>query len=391
MITAFDYIVVGAGSAGCVLAARLTEERGVSVAVLEAGDRDTATEILTPVTFAQLFKTSYDWDYASEPEPALNGRRVYLPRGKGLGGSSSINAMMYLRGNRLDYDDWAKDGARGWSYDEMLPYFIKAECNERGAGPYHGSLGPLSVQEGRSNHPLTDRFLEAAKQAGHPWNDDFNGARQDGIGRFQVTQRNGLRCSAAMAYLHPAADRPNLQIFTAAQTNRILFEGRRAVGVEIVRHGQAETLRAKREVILAAGAYNSPQLLMLSGIGIAAELKALGIQAWHELPVGEELQDHPGVPLCYLTDQPSLLSAGTEADIALFQNEGRGPLSSNICEGGGFYRTDPNFPAPDVELMSGPVMFYDEGLGPVTDHAYGLGPCILKPTSRGKVSLRSAR
>ncbi len=383
--------MVGAGSAGCVLAARLTEDPAVTVAVIEAGDKDMAAEIHTPVAFAQLFKTSDDWDYAGDPEPALHGRRIYLPRGRVLGGSSSMNAMMYLRGNHLDYDDWAMGGATGWSYDAMLPYFIKAECNGRGASPYHGSLGPLSVQDGRSNHPLIDRFLEAALQAGHPWNEDFNGVKQDGVGRYQVTQRNGRRCSAAAAYLHPASDRPNLHIFTLALTNRVVFEGRRAVGVEIRRNGQTEILRAEREVILAAGAYNSPQILMLSGIGIAADLKAFGIPVWHELPVGEELQDHPGVPLCYLTDQPTLFSAGSEADIALFRNEGRGPLSSNICEGGGFYRTDPNLAAPDVQLMSGPVMFYDEGLAPVTDHAYGFGPVLLKPTSRGKVSLRSAR
>lgn len=385
-----NYIIIGAGSAGCVLAARLSEDPAASVTLIEAGGPDTAQAIHIPAAFPQLFKSELDWDYTSEPEPGLDGRRVYLPRGRMLGGSSSINAMVYIRGHRADYDEWAAQGATGWSYHDVLPYFRKSETNERGEDQFHGALGPLSVCEGRSRNPLMDAFVAAGVEAGYPANPDFNGTEQDGVGLFQNTQRNGMRCSAAVAYLHPAMVRPNLHVVTNALTTRILFDGSRATGVEIMRNGALEQIHADTEVIVAAGAYNSPQILMLSGIGPAAELAAFQIPVVADLPVGDGLQDHPMVLMTWLTDQETLMTALTPDNIALLQTEGRGPLTSNIGEAGGFFRTRPGLPAPDVQFHAAPVMFYEEGLGIPTAHAFGYGPCVLKPTSRGKVSLRTA-
>jgi choline dehydrogenase-like flavoprotein len=387
----FDYVIVGAGSAGCVLAARLTEDPQVKVLLVEAGAADSAPEIRIPAAFPSLFKTQFDWDYASDPEPGLGGRILYLPRGKVLGGSSSLNAMMYVRGNRTDYDEWSKEGAEGWSYDELLPYFKKAESNEHGANPYRGAAGPLSVQDLRSAHPTIERFVTAAVQAGYSRNDDFNGPVQEGVGFYQVTQQNGKRFSAADAYLHPAANRPNLSVLTGTVTTRIILEGRRATGLEIFREGQSEIVYAGREVILSAGTYNSPQILMLSGIGIPDDLRSVGVEAKLDLPVGEDLQDHPLVPLTYLTVVPTLFGGPSADDLALYEQEGRGLLSSNLSEGGGFFRTRRNLKAPNVQLHVAPVMYRNQGLSPPVDHAYTLGPNILKPTSRGKVSLRSAR
>src|SRR5260370_12992695 len=271
----FDFNIVGAGSAGCVVAARISQDPAVRVALLEAGGRDDATEIAMPVAFAQLFKTKYDWDFATEPEPRLRERRIYLPRGRTLGGSSTMNAMIYTRGNAADFDGWAEEGAPGWSYREILPSFIKSECNERGDTRYHGRSGPLAVQDGRSMHPLVDRLIEAGVKSGYRPNDDFNGGSQMGGGRFQVTQRNGIRCSAALAYLHPPRERANLHMLTHPLVLPLVLHGRRANGVAIHRHGCEETLFAEREVILAAGAYGSPQLLILSGVGPAPSLAPL--------------------------------------------------------------------------------------------------------------------
>ncbi len=386
----YDYVVVGAGSAGCVLAARLSEDPDVRVALIEAGVEDSQPEIHIPAAFPALFKSGLDWDLLGEPEPGLENRRLYLPRGRVLGGSSSINAMIYIRGNRADFDAWAAAGHEGWSYDDVLPYFKRSEDNERGEDHYHGVGGPLRVADSRSMHPLVDAMLDAARQAGHEHNPDFNGARQEGVGRFQLTQRDGWRCSTADAFLRPAAERANLEVIPRALALRILFEGRRAVGVEVSRDGRVEQLRAQREVILSAGAYQSPVLLMLSGIGPEDQLTPLGIEIREALPVGHNLQDHFMANVNYLTDQPSLFMATTPENIALLQSEGRGPLTSNIPEGAGFFRARPGVEAPDVEFHFAAALLYDEGLAAPADHGYCFGPVAIAPTSRGRVMLRTA-
>ncbi|QTD96013.1 GMC family oxidoreductase [Streptomyces cyanogenus] len=385
----YDYIIVGAGSAGCVLAARLSEDPDVRVLLIEAGPADDAQEIHVPAAFAKLFRTKYDWDYLSEPEPGLEGRRRYLPRGRMLGGSSSMNAMIYIRGNRRDYDSWAAAGADGWAWNDVLPYFLRSENHHAGASAWHGAGGPLPVNPGRSRNPLVDAFLAAAQEAGHPFNPDFNGPEQDGVGYYELTQHDGLRCSTAVAYLRPAIERPNLSVLTGVQCTRVLLDGERAVGVEVDRDGATQELRCEREVVLSAGAYNSPQLLMLSGIGVADELAALGITPKVNLPVGENLQDHPHLAVVHLTDAESLLTAETPENLRLLETEGRGPLTSNAGEGGGFFRTADGLDAPDVQIHAVPAMFHQEGLGAATDHAFHIGAVLLAPTSRGKVTLRS--
>ena len=387
---AADFIIVGAGSAGCALAGRLSEDPDIDVLLLEAGGPDTAAEIRVPAAFPIMFKSAtLDWDLLGEPEPGLGGRRLYLPRGRVIGGSSSINAMIYLRGNRLDYDDWAAGGCTGWSYAEVLPYFKRGEDNERGENAYHGAGGPLHVSEGRSMCPLVDAMLEAAVEAGYERNPDLNGERQDGVARFQLTQRDGRRWSAADAYLHPASGRPNLEVRDACFVERIVFEGDRAVGVELVRGGAREVVRAEREVILSAGAYHSPALLLLSGIGPAEELAPFGIPVREELPVGRNLQDHCMVNLNYATDEAGLFGIFTPENFALLEQEGRGPLTSNYPEGGGFFRTRPDLPAPDVEFHFAAAPLMDEGLVPPPDNGVAFGPVVVKPSSRGTVSLRA--
>jgi choline dehydrogenase-like flavoprotein len=386
---AADYVIVGAGAAGCVLASRLSEDPDVEVQLLEAGPPDTAAELRVPAMFPLVFKSSLDWDLYGEPEPGLGGRRLYLPRGRVIGGSSSMNAMIYLRGHRADFDEWAELGCPGWSYDEVLPYFKRSEDNERGENEFHGVGGPLAVSDSRSMSPLVDAQLEAAVSAGYELIEDLNVDRPEGVSRFQLTQRNGMRCSAADAFLHPAEPRPNLEVRSGVFAERIVFEGDRAVGVELVQNGVRETVRAEREVIVSGGTYQSPVLLMLSGIGPAEDLELFGMPVRQNLPVGHNLQDHCMVNVNYLTDEPGLFGIFTPENFALLESEGRGPLTSNYPEGGGFFRTRSDLPAPDVEFHFAAAPFFDEGLRPPPDNGYAFGPVIVKPTSRGKVGLRT--
>jgi choline dehydrogenase len=384
----YDYVIVGAGSAGCVLANRLSEDPDVSVLLLEAGGPDTNDLVHLPAAFSALYRTAQDWDHSTVYEPHANDRRIYLPRGKVLGGSSSINAMIYIRGNRADYDGWGLDG---WGFDDLLPYFKRAEDNERGADEFHGSGGPLPVSEGRSRNPLSQAFLDSAAARGLAANPDFNGAEQDGVGWYQLTQRGGARASAAVAYLHPVLDRPNLTVETHVHALAILFEGDRAVGVRGTRLSEPLDFRAEREVIVACGAYNSPQLLMLSGLGRPEELEQLQIEVVAEVPqVGLNLHDHPNAGVVYAIDEEiSLFGALNDENLALFETEGRGPLSSNLAEVGGFVRTRDGLESPDIQFHFVPGRFEQEGLVPDTGHGFSLGACVLKPKSRGYVALGS--
>jgi choline dehydrogenase len=383
----YDYIFVGAGSAGCVLAARLTEDLRTRVLLLEAGGAGGAKEIRIPAAFSKLFKTSVDWNYATEPEPHLHERRLYWPRGKVVGGSSAINAMIYIRGNRADYDSWRELGNAGWGFAEVLPYFKKSENQERGASEYHGVGGPVNVADPRYVNPLTRAFLAAAEEIGIAGNPDFNGAAL-----YQVTQKNGARCSAAEGFLQPARKRSNLTVITGAHATRVLMDKRRAVGVAFLRNGVADEAHANGEVILAGGTVNSPQLLMLSGIGPADELTAAGISATHDLPgVGKNLQDHPMVSVGYLcTQKISLDGAETVGNFLRWLLWKNGPLASNVAEAGLFLRTRVGLAVPDLQLLFGPAYYRGHGLVRRKEHCFGFGPTLITPESRGEISLRSA-
>jgi choline dehydrogenase-like flavoprotein len=384
----YDYVIVGAGSAGCVLAARLSEDPDTSVLLLEAGPPDVKENIHVPLGYLQLARTDVDWDYYTVPEPNCDGRRIPLPRGKVLGGSSSVNAMIYIRGNHADYDEW---GVPGWGWDDLFPYFLESEDNERGASEWHGAGGPLPVSDQRSGGAIPPAFVEAGVEAGLARNEDFNGAEQDGVGMYQVTQRGGMRASAAVAYLHPAMERPNLTVLPYMQANRVLFEGTRAVGVEAVRLGELQEFRAEREVILCGGTYNSPQLLMLSGVGPAEHLAMREIESILDQPaVGENLSDHAAVYNVWTTPRPeSLLLALEPAALEEFDATQTGPFASNLAESGGFARVRADAPVPDVQFHFAAVQIVDEGMSDPQAHGVWVSPCLLTPRSRGSVRLAS--
>jgi choline dehydrogenase-like flavoprotein len=388
-----DYVIVGAGSAGCVLANRLSEDPSVSVLLLEAGGKDRSLNVKIPAAFPKQFHTKLDWDFATEPEPHVDGRSLYIPRGKMLGGSSSMNAMLYVRGRPLDYDSWEAQGAPGWGYRDVLPYFIKAEDNARGASEFHGAGGPLRVSEQRSPRPMNRRFLQASESAGIPRIRDYNGPEQDGVSLAQVTQRNGQRCSAADAYLRPAMARPNLEVRTNVTVLGVELEGDRAAGVRLrARRGREELVRADREVILSAGAIGSPQLLLLSGIGPGEELRAAGVIALHELPgVGRNLQDHPFVTMIWeVSDQQTLYGADKPKPLAEWLLRRSGPLSSTVAEVFAFTRTRGGLPAADIQFHMGAAYFEDHGQEEYDGHCMVIAPVLVAPKARGQVWLRSA-
>ncbi|MBZ5533931.1 MAG: choline dehydrogenase [Acidobacteriia bacterium] len=388
----FDYIIIGAGSAGCCLAGRLSEDPAVKVLLLEAGGKDTAKEIHIPAAFSKLFKGPCDWTYFTQPEPQLANRSLYWPRGKVLGGSSSINAMIYIRGHRYDYDHWRDLGNPGWGYADVLPYFKKSEDQQRGASDYHGAGGPLHVSDLVSPNPLSEAFLEAATQCGHQRNPDFNGATQEGFGFYQVTQFHGKRWSAAAAFLHPVMSRPNLTVRTDVQVFDIIFEGKRAAAVSFQHGNASQQERATREIILCAGAIGSPQLLMLSGIGPAEHLRLLDIPVLCDLPgVGANLQDHPAVPVAYECTQPiSLADAESLKNLARYMTMKKGPLTSNVAEGGAFLKIASSSPAPDLQFHFGPGYYHEHGFQKVKGHAFTFGPTAIRPYSKGRLTLRSS-
>jgi choline dehydrogenase-like flavoprotein len=383
-----DYVIVGAGSAGCVLAARLSEDPDISVLLLEAGPPDVNENIHVPLGYLKLARTEVDWDYDTAPEPNCNGRRLGLPRGKVLGGSSSVNAMIYIRGNRLDYDGW---DAPGWGWDDLFPYFLKAEDNERGVSEWHAVGGPLPVSDQRSGNRISPAFVEAGVEAGLTRNEDFNGAEQEGVGMYQLTQRGGMRASAAVAYLHPAMERPNLTVMPYMHVNRVLFEGARAVGVEASRLGEVQELRAERETILCGGAFNSPQLLMLSGVGPAEHLAMREIETVLDQPaVGENLSDHACAYEVFTTPEPeSLLLALEPVALEQFTTTQTGPFASNLAEAGGFAQVEAGAEAPDVQFHVAPVQIVEEGMGEPDAHGVWASACLLTPRSRGSVRLAS--
>jgi choline dehydrogenase len=394
----YDYIIVGAGSAGCVLAARLTETAGVRVLLLEAGRPDNSWQIDMPSAVGSLLSSDrFNWNYTSEPEPFLDGRRLTHPRGKVLGGSSSINGMVYIRGHAKDYDGWAERGAGGWSYAEVLLYFKRAEKHYLGGDSYHGSEGPLAVYApDYKQSPLAEAFVEAAVEAGYQRSADVNGEQQEGFGRIDRTTRNGRRWSAARAYLRPALNRPGLVTQTEALVHRILLEKGRAVGVEYSVHGQRKAAHAEAEVIVSGGAINTPQILLLSGIGPADELSALGIEPKHDLPgVGRNLNDHPDIVVQHRCLRPvSLYGINRGANKLLtgirWFIKHDGLASSNHFEAGGFIRSRPGVDFPDLQLTFMPLAIQPGTVSDVGSHSYQVHIDLMRPRSTGHVKLRSA-
>ena len=389
----YDYVIVGAGSAGCVLALRLTENPAARVLLLEAGPPDDADEIHIPAALNLLFQSTYDWDFHTIPQERAAGRAIYWPRGRMLGGSSSMNAMIYIRGSRHDYDTWRDEyGCSGWGYTDLMPYFRRAEANSRGADAYHGGTGPLSVSDLAFQSPMTKTWVAAARECGLAANDDFNGAQQDGSGFYQVTQKDGRRCSAADAYLRPAMARPNLEVITDVRVTKVVVEGGRAAGVRYLQRGTEETAYAQGEVILSAGTVGSPQLLMLSGIGPADHLREAGIGVIVDSPgVGANLSDHPVVPAGWRTPKvPARWEKAGPRNLVRWQLRHSGPFTSNVAEAGGFSRSRPSLTAPDLQWHALPTPFGNQGLADPATRAFTLLVTLVDVGSRGRIWLRSA-
>ena len=398
MTDTFDFVVVGGGSGGCAVASRLSEDPDTSVALLEAGGTDDNWVVTTPGALVLMVSGKVNnWAFDTVPQAGLNGRIGYQPRGKGLGGSSAINAMVYIRGHKSDYDQWAALGNTGWSYADVLPYFKRSEDNSELDGEYHGKGGPLHVSGLRSDNPVRETFLQAAREAQFRIREDFNAEDHEGLGVYQVTQKNGERWSAARGYIHPfIGKRGNLRVETKAHATRILFEGKRAVGVEYRQGKELKQIRARREVILSSGAFQTPQLLMLSGVGDSAALAKHGIASVHHLPgVGANLQDHPDFVFGFTSDAPhfaGLSYSGIKrifTGIAQYRRERRGPMTSNIAECGGFLKTRGNLDVPDIQLHFCMAMVADHGRKPRWGTGFSCHVCLLRPASRGSVWLTS--
>ena len=392
----FDYIIIGGGSAGCVLASRLSEDPSISVCLIEAGGQGDSWTVNIPAACVMSLPTKINnWAFETVPQKGLNGRKGYQPRGKCLGGSSAINAMIYIRGHRRDYDGWAENGCTGWSYDEILPYFIRSENNHRIHNEYHGNAGPLHVSDMQTDNIFHERYIQAAKELGYPVLDDFNGQEQEGLGVYQVTHDNGERCSAARAYLFPHLHRSNLTVLTKATTHKIIIENKRAVGVLVEQSGQQCILKAHHEVLLCAGAMQSPQILMLSGIGDSAELKQVGIDTIHHLPgVGKNFHDHPDFIFGYSVKQyigTFGVSVAGSLDmwkqITRYRKERRGMLASNFAECGGFIKSDPSLAIPNLQLHFVVALVDDHARKFHASHGLSCHVCLLNPRSRGTVKL----
>ncbi|MDZ4058047.1 MAG: GMC family oxidoreductase N-terminal domain-containing protein, partial [Polynucleobacter sp.] len=397
-LNSFDYIVVGAGSSGCVLANRLSEDSKNSVCLIEAGPKDRSPWIHLPIGYGKtMWDPKLNWKFETEPDPGMNQRKIYWPRGKCLGGSSSINGLIFIRGQKEDYDGWEALGNKGWGWDHVLPYFKKSEGNDRLSGPLHSQTGPLKASSIPKKHPLVEAFIKSAVQLGVPETDDFNNLTQEGVGYYQLTTNKGLRCSTAVAYLKPAKKRPNLTIFTDSQVMRVIFEKKRAVAVELMRNGEKQTIRANKEIILSAGALQSPQILQLSGIGPETLLREFNIPVIHDLPgVGENLQDHLQYRLIYELNQPistnvqlsSLIGkAMMGLDWLLFRG---GPLSIGINQGGLFTKVMPSSTSPDIQFHLATLSADMAGGNVHPFPGFTMSVCQLRPESRGHVRIQSS-